>query len=331
MFSSIRIKDKEFQPALFCAPLAGLTHSAFRRLMADFGGYGALFTELLSGNHILREDPEESTYLKHRSLEGNVFYQILFTGSDNVQAIVDRIVPLNPVGIDVNCGCAGMEVRRAGGGVNLFENKTALQKVLSSLRKAFNGPVTVKTRIGREAPDWRQQFLDRLRILEDCGVDAVTVHPRFANQYRKRSPRHEVYDWIAENTALPLIANGDIHNRSFIEEHPDLFRRVSGLMIGRMAVVQPWLFAAWNQQDFKVDFIRTWTSFYEYVMEDFAPDKALMPLKMFGRYFAKNFVFSHHFSTLLNNASCPEDLNSRAVGFLSSSPATTAAPSLGGI
>jgi tRNA-dihydrouridine synthase len=64
MFAETQLRDRCFQPALFCAPLAGITHSAFRRLVAEFGGCGGFFTEMLSGHHLLAEDLRRSPYLK---------------------------------------------------------------------------------------------------------------------------------------------------------------------------------------------------------------------------------------------------------------------------
>ncbi len=57
-------------PTLFCAPMAGVTHSAFRRLLADFGGYGAIYTELLAGRQMVNEEAGKSPYLKRRAEEG---------------------------------------------------------------------------------------------------------------------------------------------------------------------------------------------------------------------------------------------------------------------
>jgi len=331
MQDALKILDKTFSPPLFCAPIAGGTHSAFRRLLADFGGYGTLYTELLSGKHILHEDASVSTYLKRRPCEGNVIYQLLLTDTDHIPDILTRILPLEPAGIDVNCGCAGRDVRRAGGGVRLFENKDKLKSVLSALRKAYQGPVLVKCRLDRDTPDWQAEFIKRLRIMEDCGVNALTVHPRSANQHRKRAARHDLFKWIADNTRIPIIANGDILGPHTLAKKPDHFGCTSGIMIGRMALVQPWIFAAWNKPDYKPDFTDTWQHFFKYMQEDFEPNKQLIPLKLFSKYFAQNFIYSHFFYTALRNAESPEALNRLAIEFLATSPAICSTPSTGGI
>jgi tRNA-dihydrouridine synthase len=311
--------------------MAGVTHSAFRRLVADFGGYGALFTELLAGNQILREDIDTSTFLKRRPEEGKTIYQLLVIDSDEVSAILDRLQPLNPTGIDINCGCGGRDVRRVGGGVALFEDRRRLEIVLQSIRREYPGLLTVKARLGADSPDWRESLRERLKILEDCGVDALTIHPRFSNQYRRRSARHELFSWIADQTRLPIIANGDILGPETLARHPEHFERVAGIMIGRMAIAQPWLFAAWGNSDFKVDYLDTWTRFYRYLLDDFTPQKALAPLKLFSKYYAQNFLFGHTFYSSVRCAPDVETLRDRAIRFLSASPAPDPYPSVSGI
>ena len=81
MFESIGIGDHRIAPALFLAPMAGVTNSAFRRLLADFGGYGALFTEMLSASAFLQDKTDESPFTKRRACEGQVIYQLrIFNG-----------------------------------------------------------------------------------------------------------------------------------------------------------------------------------------------------------------------------------------------------------
>jgi tRNA-dihydrouridine synthase len=321
MLAKLEIKGVCFEPPIFCAPMAGITHSAFRRLLADFGGYGAVFTELLAGSQIASENPDISTYLKSRRQDGKVIYQLLLTQHSRIPECIAKIAALEPAGIDINCGCGGQNVRRAGGGIALFEDMGKLKHVLRNVRREHKGLLTLKTRLGYEAPDWRDKFLERLKLIEDCGVDAITVHPRFAKQHLKRHAMREVFGWIAANTSMPVIANGDILGPSTLAADPGPFLCASGIMVGRAAAVQPWIFAAWENPDFKVDHLEVWTRFYNYVLEDFRPERALEPLKLFARYYAQNFLFHHAFYASLYSEDRIEAVHEKAVRFLSSSPA----------
>ena len=86
-----------YDPPLFCAPMAGITHSAFRRLLSDFGGYGALYTEMLSAKMVVHEDPETSPWLKRRPQEKRVIYQLLVTEATRLPATLARLAPASLV------------------------------------------------------------------------------------------------------------------------------------------------------------------------------------------------------------------------------------------
>ena len=105
MFEEVTIRGLEFRPALFCAPLAGLTHSAFRRVLAGFGGCGAAWTEMLAAKQVLREDPVTSPYLKRNPGETRLIYQLMLREGDPVEKIVARLAEARADGIDINLAC----------------------------------------------------------------------------------------------------------------------------------------------------------------------------------------------------------------------------------
>ena len=93
--------------------MAGITHSAFRRFVADFGGYGALFTEMLSGKALLHEAIGKTPFTKKRPCEGKVWYQLALCGDEDMEAIVGRLEPLEPTALDINAACPAPEISRA--------------------------------------------------------------------------------------------------------------------------------------------------------------------------------------------------------------------------
>ncbi|MBK8793893.1 MAG: tRNA-dihydrouridine synthase [Holophaga sp.] len=72
-------------------------------------------------------------------------------------------------------------------------------------------------RLGDDPETWRQLFIERLRLFEDCDVHAITVHPRFSTEKLKRRVRWEEFPWIAAQTSLPLIGNGDVCSLKDVE------------------------------------------------------------------------------------------------------------------
>jgi tRNA-dihydrouridine synthase len=161
--------------------MAGITHSAYRRLVADFGGYGALFTEMLSARALVSENITVSPFTKKRPCEGRTFYQLLLTGEENILRVIERLETLEPFGIDINLGCPAPEIRKGGGGggIEVFSDRDRLRKVLESARRSWKGVLTVKCRLGKRSDTWRETFIDRLKIIEESGIEAIAVHPRF--------------------------------------------------------------------------------------------------------------------------------------------------------
>lgn len=326
---SLILRGVTFSPALFCAPMAEITHSAFRRLLGDFGGCGALFTEMLSGRAILKED-SSSPYVRRRPGEGRVFYQILVNGSEPLAAMVERLVAFGADGIDVNCACPSPSIRALRAGAFLFEDEDRLVRVLRELRRCYAGPLTVKIRLGKNSPDWREQLSRRLKLIEDCGADAITLHPRFRDEKLKRAARHDLFPWAAAQTRLPLIANGDITGPEIFGSFPEHFAAAAGIMVGRMAAVRPWIFAQWRRPA-PVDVAAVWDTLFRYVGEDFVPRKALFRMKIFTAYYARNFSFGHTLFTRSRNAKTLDELRAAALQFLSASPRLVPEPSASGV
>jgi tRNA-dihydrouridine synthase B len=325
------ISGSALRPPLLCSPMAGITHSAYRRLVAGFGGYGALFTEMLSARAIIAENCAVSPFTKKRQCEGRTFYQLRLTGEENIPRVVEKLAPLEPFGIDINLGCPAPEIRKAGGGIEIFYDREKLCSVLGSVRHCWKGIVTVKCRLGRRGDTWQETFIDRLNVIEESGVDAVTVHPRFSDEKLKRRARWELFPWIAAQTKMPVIANGDI----VAAEAPALGLLESGgckgLMIGRMAAVKPWIFREFAGAPVSVNYLDVWTRFFEYTLEDFRPEKAIGRIKEFAAYFARNFIYGHELFRKVQSAPDLTAIKTRAAEFLSASPEVEQSPSVMGI
>ncbi|HUI93258.1 MAG TPA: tRNA-dihydrouridine synthase family protein [Chitinivibrionales bacterium] len=336
ILSPLLIKQLVVSPPLFCAPMAGVSHCAFRRLVAGFGGYGALFTEMLSGRAVLHEKAGESPFTKRRPEEETVWYQLALNGREDIASIVERMAAVSPAALDLNAGCPAPEMERQGTGVSLYADAARFERVLKTLRSCWGGPLTVKCRLWKSETDWKPEFRKRLRIIEDCGADALFVHPRFFKEKLKRRARWEFFEWICEQTKLPVIANGDIGFVEDIERNADAFAAVKGLMIGRQAIVRPWIFREFPIQGTgtsatPVDYAGVFRQFCDYVNEDFPPEKAIGRLKEFMKYYACNFFFGHRLRTAAQNAQTVGELVDTVMRFLLENPRVVDRPSVAGL
>ena len=329
MFERVDIGGRLFSPALFLAPMAGVTHSAFRRLLADYGGYGALFTEMVSATAFLREDPARSPFTRRRVQEGPVIYQFRVSGMEDLEAVFRKAAGLEAAAIDLNLGCPAPKIQHQASGAALFRDFERLRSVLERIRKVHAGPLTVKCRLGDDPEAWREPFLERLRLFEDQGVHAITVHPRFSGEMLKRHARWCEFPWIAARTRLPVIGNGDVASPEDVEDHREWFEPLAGLMLGRIVAVRPWVFREFAGLPVpEIDYVEVWERMYRYTMEDFPPDRAFGRLKEFTFYFAKNFFFGHEMDKGIQRAGTAEEIRAAALGFLESSPRLSASRGL---
>ncbi len=321
LFPSLSLQGRILAPALFLAPMAGVTNSAFRRLLSDFGGYGALFTEMLSASAFLHEDPATSTWLRRRPCEGAVIYQFRTSGAEDLEAVVAKLAGLDCTALDLNLGCPAPEIQQQASGAALWRDFPRLQSVLVRLRRVYGGPLTVKCRLGDTLEGWQTPFLERLRLFEDQGVDAITVHPRLSTEKLKRRVRWEAFPWIAAQTRIPIIGNGDVCTVQDVETHRPLFEPLAGLMLGRIVAVRPWVFRDFaGLPRLDLDLREIWERMYRYTLEDLPPERARGRLKEFTYYFSRNFVFGHTLWTNIQKPQTPESIRDATLAFLDHGP-----------
>lgn len=310
-------------PALLLAPLAGLTHSPFRRLLSEFGGYSALYSEMLAAKPLLKGDITHSTYTRKSLNEGKVVYQIQVNNDDKIEEIIERMIDkIDPWALDLNLGCPAPSARKKRTGAILFEDKVEVQKILSRIKSVWNGPLSVKCRLGsRKRDNWYAHFLDMIKVFEEAEIDWLTVHARFSEDKRKRAVLSSHYQKITESTEIPIIGNGDITTIEQINSYN--YSNLSGVMIGRMAVVQPWIFRkltdpSFNEND--IDLYNVWKKLIDYIEEEFKEFRALGRVKQFTSYYCQNFTYGHTLLSKTINATSIKEIKDSGHRFFENCP-----------
>jgi nifR3 family TIM-barrel protein len=141
--------------------------------------------------------------------------------------------------IDINFGCPVNKVVSKNGGSSLLRNCPLLASVASGVARAVSIPVTAKMRIG-----WDSQSINAVEVaktLEDCGIQAIAVHGRTKAQGYSGLADWEVIAQVADAVKIPVIGNGDIASGADVEVRRAQ-TNVSGIMIGRAAMTNPWVF-----------------------------------------------------------------------------------------
>ncbi len=220
------------------APMAGITNAPFRRIVRDLGA-GLTVTEMISAVGLSRNHQKTLRYLEGVSSEEPVSVQI-FGGDSRLMALAaEKAVSKGADLVDINMGCPARKVIKTGSGGALLRNPVAVRRIVTAVRKACAVPVTVKMRSGWSEDE--ANFLEIARTIEDCGADAVVVHPRFVKQGFSGRADWRVIGKIKKALHIPVIGNGDV----FEPQQALGMRRETncdGVMIGRGALGNPWIF-----------------------------------------------------------------------------------------
>jgi nifR3 family TIM-barrel protein len=228
-------------PTVF-APLAGITALPMRMMAKEFG-CGLVCSEMISANGLVHKSPKTVRMLQSHPGEKPLSVQI-FGLDPAMMAEAAAMVEASGADIlDVNFGCSVGHVVRTGSGAALMRSPETARRILSEIRRAIRIPLTIKMRTGWDKSG--DQALALTRIAEDCGVDAVAVHPRTATQGFRGEADWTLIRRLKEQTRLPVIGNGDIQTpqdalRMRMETGCD------AVMIGRAAMGSPWIFGQVN-------------------------------------------------------------------------------------
>ncbi len=245
IFSSIMTAPESFQallrgpgPLLALAPMQDVTDLAFWRVMARHGGADLYWTEYFR----VHSDSKPEKYILDSITQNPTGRPVIaqMIGND-IPALVRNARALQqfPVAaIDLNLGCPAPVVYRKCAGGGLLRDPGQIDAILGAMRQAVAIPFTVKTRIGFDSA---AGFDELLILFAKHAVDLLTVHGRTVKQMYRPGVRYDLIARAAGQLACPVLANGNIHG-------PDQALAVlaqtgaRGLMIGRGAIRNPWLF-----------------------------------------------------------------------------------------
>lgn len=228
----------QLKAILAFAPMQDVTDLPFWRLMKNYGGADVYFTEYFRVHKDSRLDKPILKSITENPTGKPVVAQMI--GND-IPALVRTARELEnyPVAaIDLNLGCPAPTVYKKCAGGGLLRDLPLIDSILGALREAISGKFTVKTRLGFDD----EKTLDALLpIFSRHSLDLLTVHGRTVKQMYREGVRYDLIAQAVEAMNCPVLANGNIFSAAEAERVLNL-TKAQGLMIGRGAIRNPWLF-----------------------------------------------------------------------------------------
>ena len=225
-------------PVLALAPMQGVTDLPFLRLIAAYGGADVYVTEYFRVYATSRLDKHILKSMTENPTGRPVIPQMI--GND-IPALVRTARELQqyPIAaVDLNLGCPAPIVYRKGAGGGLLREPGRVDAILGALRDAVKTRFTVKTRIGFDAPE---VFAELLPIFAKHSLDLLTVHARTVKEMYRSEVHYEFIARAVAGLPCPVLANGNVYSAQKAAEVLKI-TGARGLMIGRGAIRNPWLF-----------------------------------------------------------------------------------------
>ncbi len=232
------------RPVTALAPMQDVTNLEFWYLMSQYGGPDIYFTEYFRVTDTSILYPEILRSITENPTGKPVVAQMICNDEVHLARIARELQQHPVVAVDLNLGCPAPVVYRKCAGGGLLRDPQRVDRILGALRDAIEIPFTVKTRIGFDEP---AVFEKLLPIFAKHSLDLLTIHARTVKEMYHSEVHYEYIARAVDAVPCPVIANGNVYStekaQSILNE-----TNAAGLMVGRGAIRNPWLFHQIRQQ-----------------------------------------------------------------------------------
>ena len=233
----LKIGKVELENNLILAPMAGVTDLPFRIIVEKFKP-GLVCTEMVSSKALFFGDEKTKQLLKRDGEDLPVSMQIFGSDPETMGFASKYVSELADI-VDINMGCPAPKVVKNGDGSKLLLDLDKAEEIIKSVVKNSTKPVTLKFRKG-----WNNENIvacELAQIAEKCGVSAITIHGRTREEYYSGKADLDIIKKVKESVKIPVIGNGDIIDEESAKKMFE-YTGVDGIMIGRGAIGNPWIF-----------------------------------------------------------------------------------------
>jgi nifR3 family TIM-barrel protein len=224
---------------LILSPMDGFSDMPFRAMCRELGS-AMSYTEFANAQEILQGSPRVEKKLAFLPAERPVVFQIFDSEPDRIVEAALRLQERSPDIIDVNMGCSAKCVSGRGAGAGLLRTPKKVAQIFKELSTRLEVPVTGKIRLGWDEQD--RNYLLIARIVEENGGALLAVHGRTKAQGYTGQADWDAIAEVKQSVSIPVIGNGDVRTVADVERIQS-YTGCDGVMIGRGAIGNPWIFS----------------------------------------------------------------------------------------
>lgn len=294
------------------APMAELTTPALRRAITSYSREVIIFSEMLSAAAMIKGGRFSESRLAPDESGAPFIYQILGNDPGIMAEAAACLSERGCSGIDINMGCSAPDIRLRGWGSRLLQNFDLTREIVRKCRRSTPGFLSVKMRSGFTEHD-PDLIIKYGKMMEEEGIDFITLHPRFAMLSFKRLADWKLVTELQKSVSIPIVGNGDITSPEEAVKYIQQ-KTCSGVMIGREAVKSPWIFRLCNSLHSNREEILTVPvkEIFVSVLKDI---EEILPRELhksrgrrFSSYYAKNATFGHSLFAQIHKAETIDDM-----------------------